>query len=79
MELIDGIMHLVERWGVQGLMAGIIVVLAMTVRRLDERNQTLTDKHLEDKARQIEGMAAHKTVLDQILFILERLSDRADR
>lgn len=79
MEVIDAAMTLIERWGVQGLLVGIVVVLGLTVRRLDERNQALTDRHLEDKAKQIEGMAAHKTVLDQILFVLERLSGRAER
>lgn len=73
MELIEPGLSVIERWGIVGVLAVVIAGLVMVVIRLDGRNQSLTDRHLEDKAKQIEGTVTTNSLLSQILRLVERL------
>ena len=73
MELIEPGLSVIERWGIVGVLVLVIVGLIMTVLRLDGRNQSLVDKHLEDKVKQIEGTSTTNNLLAQILKLVERM------
>jgi hypothetical protein len=73
MELIEPGLSVIERWGIVGVLVLVIAALVMTVIRLDGRNQSLVDKHLDDKVKQIEGASTTNNLLAQILKLVERM------